>query len=378
MAMSNALAQLAEITRDRHAYPKAWKERTGGQVLGYTCTYVPEEIAYAAGILPVRIFGDLGYPGSADRSMGATWCGFSRSCVSAGLDGHYDYLGYFVSTLTCIHMTQMYEIWQREIPGPKKHFIDAPWNLQTPAAPAYWGREMETFRKQVEEWRGEAITDEALDHAFEVYNTNRRLLHRLYETRKSPAPPITGAEVLEVVLAGFYMDKADHNQLLEQLLGELEGRQLDLPELRGMLVGSELNDVELVRTIEQAGMLIVTDDECAGTRYFWNEVIPAEDRILTLAQRYIDRPRCPLRDWTSRTRIPHIMSLAREYNVSGVIFALQKFCDPHGWETPVLEAKLKEEDIPTLRVEMTFPTPYGPIRTRVEAFMETLLEDALF
>ena len=43
--------------KNRHTYAKAWKEKTGGKVVGYFCTYVPEEILYAANILPVRILG---------------------------------------------------------------------------------------------------------------------------------------------------------------------------------------------------------------------------------------------------------------------------------------------------------------------------------
>ena len=41
----------------RHEYARVWKERTGGKVIGTFCTYVPEELICAAGILPVRILG---------------------------------------------------------------------------------------------------------------------------------------------------------------------------------------------------------------------------------------------------------------------------------------------------------------------------------
>ena len=32
----------------RHEYAKNWKEKNGGKVMGYFCTYVPEEMLYAA------------------------------------------------------------------------------------------------------------------------------------------------------------------------------------------------------------------------------------------------------------------------------------------------------------------------------------------
>ena len=54
-----ALEQMSQIVENRHDYARQWKSRTGGKVLGYFCTYVPEELVYAAGILPVRILGGL-------------------------------------------------------------------------------------------------------------------------------------------------------------------------------------------------------------------------------------------------------------------------------------------------------------------------------
>ena len=47
---------MVEVFRDwfehRHEYAKDWQKRTEGKVLGYFCTYAPEEIMYAAGQLP--------------------------------------------------------------------------------------------------------------------------------------------------------------------------------------------------------------------------------------------------------------------------------------------------------------------------------------
>ena len=45
--------------QNRAEYAKAWKERTGSRIMGYFCTYAPEELIYAAGILPVRILGRM-------------------------------------------------------------------------------------------------------------------------------------------------------------------------------------------------------------------------------------------------------------------------------------------------------------------------------
>ena len=43
------------LIAERHEYARNWKARTGGQVVGWYEPYFPEELAYAAGMLPVRL-----------------------------------------------------------------------------------------------------------------------------------------------------------------------------------------------------------------------------------------------------------------------------------------------------------------------------------
>jgi benzoyl-CoA reductase subunit C len=67
-----------DIVQDRHGYAKGWKARTGGKVIGYFCTYVPEEIIYAAGMLPVRIIGNNESQTITDEYCSRNkWCPFS-------------------------------------------------------------------------------------------------------------------------------------------------------------------------------------------------------------------------------------------------------------------------------------------------------------
>ncbi len=52
-----AIEKFQEVVANRHQYAQEWKQRNGGKVVGWLCTYVPEEIIYAAGMLPVRVLG---------------------------------------------------------------------------------------------------------------------------------------------------------------------------------------------------------------------------------------------------------------------------------------------------------------------------------
>jgi benzoyl-CoA reductase subunit C len=122
----------------------------------------------------------------------------------------------------------------------------------------------------------------------------------------------------------------------------------------------------------------VVDEHCTGTRYFWNQVELDGSLHDSLAARYIDRPACPSKDWPERTRIPHALALAREYNVQGAILIQQKFCDPHELDIPALKKALEAAGVLTLFLEFDVTVPLGQFRIRVEAFLEMLRQDDLF
>jgi benzoyl-CoA reductase subunit C len=67
------------------------------------------------------------------------------------------------------------------------------------------------------------------------------------------------------------------------------------------------------------------------------------------------------------------MNLVKDFKVEAVIFVLQKFCDPHLFDYPFMEDRLKEFEIPTLLIETEHVnSPIGPLKTRIEAFFETI------
>lgn len=365
----------------RHEYAKEWKKRTGGKVFGYFCTYVPEEILYAGNILPVRILGSHEPQDVTEPHIFSMFCPFCRDCLAQGLKGRYDYLDGIVIAQSCLHIRQAFTSWQLHIPIPFSYYIPFPVNVQSPKALPYLTQELRQFKLSVENWLGKPITDSDLDRGIEVMNTHRRLLMELYSTRKSENPPITGLDAMYAVVSSQIADKTEHNQALTEVLDNLRRSPSDgshRGKVRLMILGSEDDDTEFVKMVESVGAIFVIDEHCTGTRYFWEEVKPDEDRLKAIAERYIRRPPCPSKDWPERRRIPHILSLAKEYQVQGVILIQQKFCDPHELDIPAIRQAFKEAGLPTLFLEFDVTVPYGQFRTRVEALLETIQEEELF
>lgn len=367
------LNQFKEIFKNRHQYAKDWKTRTGGKVFGYLCTYVPEEIMYAAGILPVRVLGSHEPQDVTEPHIYTMFCPFSRDILAQGLQGRYDYTEGLVYAHSCLHMRQTFATWTKHVPMKYHRYIFVPAKVQSPQAEPLLTKEVAEFKQSLEEFTGKPITDKDLDQAIDVYNTNRRLMKQIYELRKGEQPLISGTEAAYMVLSSMCSDKAEHNELLEKTLKELPDRKdLPRPGTRLMVISSILDSIEFLELVESLDALIVTDDVCDGTRYFWNEVEPKEDRIKAIALRYINRPPCPAKDWEKRNRFPYILNLAKEYNVQGAIVVQQKFCDPHEFDIPPIMNLLKENGIPSVFLEFDITVPVGQFRTRVEAFLEML------
>ena len=183
-----------------------------------------------------------------------------------------------------------------------------------------------------------------------------------------------------MVISSQLSHKEEHSDIVDSVIkNELTGRAVnDEDAVRLMMIGSENDDIAFIKMAESVGGIIVAEDHCTGSRYFWDEVIPQKDRLSAIAERYIDRTPCPSKDWPIRRRFERIKYFIEEFDVKGVILIQQKFCDPHEIDLPALREMLDEMDIKHLTLEFDVTVPLGPFRIRTEAFLETLSGEELF
>jgi len=263
------------------------------------------------------------------------------------------------------------------MPTQFSYYLPMPHHVQSERSIPFLREELVSFIKAIEKWTGKTISDEDLERGIQICNENRVLLKQVYEMRKDE-PPITGLEAMYMVVASQLMDKREHSQILKEEIKALEGKKLDNTGERLMVIGSENDDVEFMSLIESLGATFVIDDHCTGSRYFWNNVEQSEDLLTSIAERYVKRVPCPTKDWPKRLRLEHILKLADEYNVQGVILLQQKFCDPHELDIPPIKEAFKKIGIPTLFLELDVTVPVGQFKIRAEAFLEILREEDLF
>ena len=366
------MERFQKLLEDPHKHAKDWKQKTGGKVIGYFSHYFPEEIAYAAGILPVSIFSKPDIEGISQRYLYNAFCPYTLGVLAQGLKGEYDYLDGIVHVESCMPIRGAVANWWDLLDVSFKHYIAMPSQLDEPSAKDLMYSELKAFKRYVEDWTGKEITDESLDHAIEVYNTNRVLMRQVYELRRLDNPIVSGSEAMAMVLSSQVMDKEEHNKLLRDAIDKLETRQEGFSGPRLMLLGSEITDTSMVNLIESLGATVVVDRVCNGSNYFWNTVIPQKDRILALAFRYMDKPRHPVKDESFRRRVNEIVALAIDYNVQGVVYAIERFCFPHQQDRPAVEKMFKQRFIPIHEIEHDGTIHEGEYRNRFEAFISSI------
>lgn len=387
---SDIFSQFRHWYEYRHDYCKKWKARTKtAKIVGYFCTYAPEELFYAFDILPIRILGGHEPQDVTEPHIFGMYCPFCRDCLSQGLRGFYNYLDGIMIAQSCLHIRQAFCSWQLHLNPEYAYYLYMPNKVQSKHALPYLVKELELFNNSLEAWSGKKLTVDNLRTGINIVNRTRMLLNKLYELRKRNPPLLTGTDAMYVVISSQLIDKREYNPALENLLETLTDETIGVggseDKIRLMLIGSENDDIEFLKMVEQLDAVVVTDDHCTGSRYFWNLVeinngknITESNLLESIAKRYIERPPCPSKDWEQRLRVQHILELAKNYQVQGAIFIQQKFCDPHELDIPVLKRALESVGIPTLFLEFDVTVPVGQLKVRVEAFLEMIRGEELF
>jgi benzoyl-CoA reductase subunit C len=359
-----------------NSYIEDWK-RQGKKVVGYSCTYVPEEIIHAAGLLPFRIRGT----GCFGTSVADTWlsrianCSFARSFLEIALTGGYDFLDGVVSNNGCDHTRRAYENWKAQGKNPSfMHMLPVP-HVITDDGLQWYREEVAAFKNALEKSFGVQITDKSLRESLRLYNETRSLLKQLYDLRTQKNPPITGAETLRILVASVSMPRDKYNQLLRELLSKISSRKgISNYRARLMIVGSINDDPALIELLENIGGLVVADSVCFGVRFFWDLGEQTGDPMGNITACYYYHIPCPRMYGAHSQRLAFVKDAAKKAGVDGVILQAIKFCDLHGVENLLLQNALEKEGIPTLKLERE----YGPLadtgrfRTRVQAFLERI------
>ena len=356
-----------------HEYGRRLKNQ-GANVLGYFCSYTPEEIIHAAGVHPMRLFGAQGDTGIADAHLQAYCCSLVRGALSDVLSGTLDYLDGAVFPHTCDSIQRLSDIWS--LNTGFRFFADVvlPVKLTTESSRTYLEDVLRKFRHELEKGFGITISDDDLRASLRRYNRIRATLKGLFEQYARNASPLSASDLNTIVRGSMVLDRQETEENLSILSAQCRGSAPSRGSgKRVMLVGSVCEHPDIYELIERAGGHVVWDDLCTGSRYFEGTCSEDGDPIAAIAERYFERVICPAKHSSVTARGENLVRLSGQYQVQGVIFLQLKFCDPHSFDYPYLKETLDRAGFPNmiLEIEAQLP-PEGQLLTRFETFIHML------
>ena len=225
------------------------------------------------------------------------------------------------------------------------------------------------------------ISDGALRTAVENYNKVCRVINEIGDYRKEDNPRITGYEFHLITMASHVCPKDLLLPILEETLEELKTREPDeKPPYRARVavVGSEIDDIDMIKLIEESGALVVADRYCYGSLPGRMEIpLNDEEDVLTqICRHYMTSSQCPrqMNYKKVQSRKDYIAKIAKEYKADGIIFEQMKFCDPWAYERVTGSFDLREKfNYPVLTIDRPYTVGIsGQLRTRVQAFVESV------
>jgi len=359
-------------------------KKEGKKFIGYVCSFVPLEIISASGCTPFRLRGDVHEPiTKGDALLETIVCPYYRSVFDVSVKGKYDFLSGLVIPHGCDSMVRSYSSWSYSLPYSYFHFVNTP-TVCVESSFEFFNAELNTFRNSLEKFAGKEITDEDLAQAIRIYNENRDKVRALYEFRKADPPLISGTELTKLLIVGSSLPIAEANALFDQVLAEIRKRKESKMHKgpRIFIDGACLDNIELIKLVEELGGNVVADTICNGARDYFPKTDVGKDPIDALAHRYLDKINCPKTYRENKagtfegdiaTRFGDIGAYAKEFKVDGAILYIYKYCDPFGFEVPARKAYYKSINVPLLPLEDIYSAgTIGQLRTRVQAFLEMI------
>jgi benzoyl-CoA reductase subunit C len=265
-SLDECLEYCREIVEDPD-FPtvRRWRE-AGGKVLGHFQVYFPEELAHAAGLLPVKLRGAQVECREADSHFGSYLCSIVHSSLELALTDRLE-MEMFVTHPICDVARNLAGIWARNRPEIAQ-ILYLPQNPNSRHSLGYLAEEYRRVLEDIEGIAGRSVTDDDLWQAIRVFNENRRLLRELYAIKRDTPWLLPVHEAYVLVALGGLIPREEHNELLRRLIPKIRRRDTRKQDkLRVVFEGGfcEQPPLDLLREISHF-CFVVDDDLLIGLR----------------------------------------------------------------------------------------------------------------
>ncbi len=358
----------------------------GLKCLGTTCSQIPEVLLNLKGCFSSR----LRAPRTGSLEMGTYYmtsflCEYTRALLERAIEGGYQYLDCLFTPDGCSMINRCVENMEllKTIPndGFFYEYLEVPMKDDENALNLFVSECRKKVLGSLHEHFGIDVSDDALREAVKEHNKLCRLITELGEFRKEDNPRITGYEFHIITMCTYVCPHQLLIDKLEETLEEVKNRVPDEKKkfrAKVVVVGSEVDDVDMIKLVEESGALVVADRYCFGSFPGRQEIVlnDNEDVLTQICADYMHTCMCPrhMNLPKFRKRKEYVNQLAKDFHADGIIYEQMKFCDPWAYERVTGTHMLRDDyNYPVLSIDRPYAVgSSGQIRTRVQAFVESI------
>lgn len=372
--LDNRIDKFLNIARQPKASVPASMKETGKKAFGCFPIYTPEEIIYAASLLPVGMWGGKTRIVQADKYIQGFCCTIMRANLELGIKCTYDFLEGIIIPTYCDSMKAILANWSIAVPGCKAIPFVSPQNRNSSFSLGFLISQYERFKKDLEELTGREITGESIEKSFQIYEEYRAAMREFVRLVNEYPLTLTPTVRHLIIKAAYFTDKAAYTKELRALMTELKEMPKEKAKGPKVIITGYVTEPEaLLDAFTENGYVIAADDLAHESRQFRTLSRSEGTAIEKMAYRMIDLRGCTFFYEENKSRGAMLADFVKEYKADGVVAGVYKFCDPEEFDYPVYKKELEEKKIPVLYIEIDQQADsVEQLRTRIQGFAETL------
>ena len=379
MSIEAKIQEFSAIAANPAAQLKKFKDE-GKKVVGVLPYYAPEELVYAAGMVPMGIWGSNDKTIVRSKEYCATfYCTIAQLALEMLLDGTMDQLDALITPTICDTLRPMSQNFRVAV-GSKIPciFLAHPQNRF-----ADWGVEFckDQYRSVLEKLAflaGHDVTNKDILKAIKVYNASRAARREFVKLANEHCDVVNPIQRSAVLKASYFMLKDEYTEKLVALNEELKA--LPAANWKGTKVvtsGIICDNPKLLQIFIDNNIAIAADDVAHESRSFrFDAPENVEDGLLALAMQFSSMDYDILlydKNSNQNRRAEDVVAKVKESGAQGLVLFMQQFCDPEEMEYPYLKKALNAAGIPHVKLGVDQQMrDFGQASTAIQAFADVL------
>ncbi len=353
----------------------------GKKVIGVLPYYAPEELVYAAGMVPMGIWGTNSKTISRAKEYCATfYCTIAQLALEMMLDGTMDELDGVITPTICDTlrpMSQNFRVAMTDLQKMPTIFLAHPQYRRPAFGLQFTVDQYTNVRKELDKIAGHEMSDEDIRAAIKVYNKYRQARREFAALAGEHPEAVSAVNRSAVLKAGYFMEKPEYIQKLNELNAELKA--LPASDWKGVKIvtsGIICDNPVLLKIFDDNKIAIAADDVAHESRTIRVDAAEDGDPMMALAKQFADEDYDVLlydEESNKNRRGEYVADLVKKSGAKGLVLFMQQFCDPEEMEYPYLKKALDDAGIPHIKLGIDQQMrDFGQASTAIQAFADVL------